>query len=752
MDYKICFTRRRRDEKYERRKEVVAHQMFIEKVLCACLIIATLSGINTVRAQQSPRGLTAADVLRVADVSDARISPDGEWVVYVVSVTEGEGRRGSLWMARAARSLQLSPMVGLSVPAPVQLNTGGVSASNPRWSPDGRRIAFAGAREGQSGIWVMSPPSSILAERQMRLVATVRETNFHIAYAGERFAWSPDGRRIAYISATDEDAATDFGAPPITSATTTTATTARGDDPRVIDRIQYKSRASFSDRLRTHIWVAEVDDAAAPPRQLTSGMFYDHAVAWHPRGDEVAFLSNRETDPDAVNNSDIYAVALDGRTRRITETRGSEYEPAWSPDGRWIAHTATTRDVTTIDSISEDTHVWIVEASSGGSRRELATGLNRRARAPRWSPDSGAVFFLAGDRGRTLIFRAGIDGSPARPLFDRFTPGTLDEESDPHDLPSRPYQISSFSLNARGVPAFAFTLGDTLHPAEVWIGDAAGKVARRATGHNDSLLRSVALVEPEDISFRSFDGTMVQGWLIKPLGMRATDSRRQPLILSIHGGPHGMYGYGFNPAFQAYAARGYGVLYLNPRGSSGYGQKFSDGTFREWGGGDYRDLMTGVDEVVRTRSWIDENRLGVTGGSYGGFMTNWIITQTPRFRAAVAVASVSNLVSFYGTSLYQDLIHAEFGGFPWDDYELLWRWSPLRYVRAVETPTMFIHGELDNDVHITQAEEMYTALRRRGVEAVFIRYPREGHSLREPRHRQDATERTLAWFDKHLKF
>ena len=236
---------------------------------------------------------------------------------------------------------------------------------------------------------------------------------------------------------------------------------------------------------------------------------------------------------------------------------------------------------------------------------------------------------------------------------------------------------------------------------------------------------------------------------MKPVGWRA--SERYPLILSIHGGPHGMYGYAFNPAFQVYAAQGYAVLYLNPRGSSGYGQKFSDGTLNEWGGGDYRDLMAGVDEALRRYSWIDRDRLGVTGGSYGGFMTNWIITQTARFKAAVSVASVSNLISFYSTSLYQDLIHAEFGGFPWDNYELLWQWSPLRYVKQALTPTLFIHGEQDNDVHITQAEEMYMALRRRGVETVFVRYPREGHGLREPKHRVDALERTLAWFDKFLK-
>jgi dipeptidyl aminopeptidase/acylaminoacyl peptidase len=293
------------------------------------------------------------------------------------------------------------------------------------------------------------------------------------------------------------------------------------------------------------------------------------------------------------------------------------------------------------------------------------------------------------------------------------------------------------------------TLGNALRPAEVWAGIGSLVPMRRLSAHNDTLMRSLRLALPEEITFQSFDGTQIQGWLMKPPA--CTSDRKCPLILSVHGGPHGMFGWSFNPAFQVYVARGYGVLYLNPRGSSGYGQKFSDGTLNEWGGGDYRDLMFGVDEALRKNSWIDGGRLGVTGGSYGGFMTNWIVTQTPRFRAGVAVASVSNLISFYSTSLYQDLIHAEFGGYPWDNFEALWQWSPLRYVRQVQTPTMFIHGELDNDVHITQAEEMYMALKRRGVETVFVRYPREGHSLREPKHRVDALERTIAWFDRFVR-
>jgi dipeptidyl aminopeptidase/acylaminoacyl peptidase len=322
------------------------------------------------------------------------------------------------------------------------------------------------------------------------------------------------------------------------------------------------------------------------------------------------------------------------------------------------------------------------------------------------------------------------------------------------------FQITSFSFGNRAVTVgrgsatetaypFVITMGNAMRPNEVWSGAGSLMPMRRLSAHNDSLLRSIRLIAPEEITFPSFDGTSIQGWSMRPPG--CSSDRKCPLILSIHGGPHGMYGWSFNANFQVYAAQGYGVLYLNPRGSSGYGQRFSDGTINEWGGGDYRDLMAGVDEALKKNSWIDPSRLGVTGGSYGGFMTNWIITQTPRFKGAVAVASLSNLISFYSTSLYQDLIHAEFGGFPWDNFEMLWQWSPLRYVRQVQTPTLFIHGENDNDVHITQAEEMYMALKRRGVEAVLVRYPREGHGLREPKHRIDALERTINWFDRYVK-
>ena len=728
------------------------------------LVIGILSGSRSLVNAQPRRPITPPDILRVAAVSDPQISPNGNWVIYTVSTVDDDKNINVLWLARADAPFtqptpiptpppgrRPPPLIEWPEPRvqPSPLLASGWSASNPRWSPDGNTIAFLANHEGVDGLWTIT-----LSRREPKLIATIQSTNFFITYAGEPFSWAPDSKRIAYISATAE--------------TPDPLTTSKTDDPKVIDRIQYKSRTALSDNKRTHVFVVDIE--RPEPRQLTTGLFYDHAVSFSPKGDEIVYLSNHESDPDANNNSDIFAVDTSGQARQITQTKGCEYDPIWSPDGKWIAYTATTRDLTTIDSVAEDTHVWVI-AASGGAGKDLTNDQDRRARSPLWSADSRYLFFLAGDKGYATIFRTDVDGGRVSRFSLFHLDGELAGVFDLSDSKYRtdsgtesnlapPFQITGFSFASRSQPTgiggsnesatpMVFILGTPLRPAELWAGFNSSPRLRRITSHNDSFIRSVRLVNPEEISFKSFDGTRIEGWLMRPLGFR--DDRKYPLILSVHGGPHGMYGWSFNASFQAYAAQGYAVLYLNPRGSSGYGQKFSDGTLSEWGGGDYKDLMLGVDEALRRYSWIDPNRLGITGGSYGGFMTNWVITQTPRFRAAVTVASLSNLISFYSTSLYQDLVHVEFNGFPWDNYDLLWQWSPLRYIRQVQTPTLFIHGENDNDVHITQAEEMYMGLKRRGVDAVLVRYPREGHGLREPKHRVDALQRTIAWFDRYLK-
>jgi dipeptidyl aminopeptidase/acylaminoacyl peptidase len=641
---------------------------------------------------QAKRAPVPEDLFAIKDVGDARISPDGSQVVYTVTSMDRDrnGYISNLWLVPTGGG------------TPTQITTGEASDSTPRWSPDGKKIAFASSRDGKSALWIVD-----LATKEARMLTLWERSNFFLSKAGEMFCWSPDGKEIAFVAAEKP-------------------AQAESTDPRVITRLQYKTRTSFSDNLRSHIFIVTVEDGKV--RQLTRGKSDEHSISWSPQGNEILFLSNRAVDPDANLNYDIFAVEVTrGKERRITDTPGVEFSPVWSPDGSYIAYTATKRKVTTIDSVAEDAHVWVIGAR-GGEGVEVSASLDRRASAPQWSADGEQVLFLAGDRGRTLVYRVSRDGGDVIPMFEKQA------------------QISSFSVSKTA--KVVFLMGDESTPAEIYGQQKSGELMR-ITSINTELVESLSLAKPENIRFKSFDGTEVEGWLMRPANL--IEGKKCPMILTIHGGPHGMYGYSFSHVNQVYAARGYAVLYLNPRGSTGYGQKFSDGTINEWGGGDYQDLMKGVDYALEKYKWIDENRLGVTGGSYGGFMTNWVITQTPRFKVAIASASLSNLISFYATSLYQDLIHVEFKGAPWDNYDLLWKYSPIRYVKNVSTPTMFIHGEQDNDVHITQAEEMYMALRRRGIDTVMVRYPREGHGLREPVHRLDQITRMLGWFDRFIK-
>jgi dipeptidyl aminopeptidase/acylaminoacyl peptidase len=553
-------------------------------------------------------------------------------------------------------------------------------AANLRWARDGRRLAL---RAG-TAVWVYDA-----ASQKFTKVCDAYRGNAFLSHSGNSLSWSPDGSGIAFAGTLEPAPAP--------------------GDPIIISRVLYKSRTALSDNRRSHIYV--VGTSGGAPRAVTSGDHDEHSIDWAATG-EIIFLSNRAADADAKFNYDIFAIdPASGRERQITRTPGVEMNPVVSPDGKRIAYIATTRAVTTIDSVAEDTHVWTIPLA-GGVAEERNRQLDRRSFAPAWV--DGEVAYLAHDRGRTLPFRG------AHPLFNADA------------------QVSSFAAAAG---TFVFTMSDPTSVPEIYTLKGS-KPARLTDIHRGVIDDAVA---PDTMRFHSFDGTPVEGWIYLPPG-----TGRTPLILSVHGGPHSSFGYGFNPRVQAHASRGYATLMINPRGSAGYGQKFADGCLNDWGGGDYRDLMAGVDYALEKYPRLDPRRMVVTGPSYGGYMTNWIVTQTNRFRAAVAVASISNLISFYATSLYQDLVHVEFNGYPWEstNFERLWERSPLRHVRNVRTPVLFIHGERDNDVHITQAEEMYTALRQRGIEAVLARYPREGHGFSEPKHNADALERTLDWFDR----
>jgi dipeptidyl aminopeptidase/acylaminoacyl peptidase len=692
---------------------------------------------------QSKRGFLPTDLSLLKEVSDAQISPDGSKIVFTVSETLAD-------RARSVSHLWIVPAPGGE---PKRLTTNDATESTPRWSPDGRWIAFYSNRDNRDGLW-MVPAEGGAPQPLIR----VYRTNFFLNKAGESFCWAPDGKSIAFLSsievlgetpaiaAADKDRAP-AGVPaaalrplsreeidklPIEvremlfraqgqamglrpQSPIENALSPIPDDPRVITRLQYKSRTSFSDNLQSHIFVYDL--ASRQVRQITTGLAYEHSLSWSPKGDEIAFVSNREPDPDKINNTDLFTVNVKTfALRQLTKTKGCEWQPVFSPDGASIAYLATKRELTTIDSVAEDTHAFVLPAA-GGEAKE--TNLDRRTTAIKWTGNS--LLLLYGDSGKSI----------------------LKQEGSAKELSNRNAQITGFSVARNG--AVAFVASDETHPAEVF--SATPEVAQ-VTAFNQVIGDSIHARGYREFKFDN-DGVAVQGWLVPPMDL--DEKKKYPLVLLIHGGPHGMHGYGFNSGAQAMAAHGYAVLMINPRGSSGYGQKFADGCVGDWGGGDYRDLMKGVDEALAKWPFLDKDRLAVTGGSYGGYMTNWAVTQTNRFKAAVTLASLSNLISFYSTSLYQDLVHAEFNGFPWNNYELLWERSPLKHIAKAETPLLLLHGEQDNDVHITQAEEMFTALKMRGIDTVFVRYPREGHGFREPRHREDSLARTLQWFDRYLK-
>ncbi len=679
--------------------------------------LCVLGGLGVTAAPslaQRP-GLASADLFRLASVGDVQVSPDGTRVAYTVIRNDRPGRP-------YAQVFVMDLATGRSS----RLGGDGDAVSGARWAPEGRAIAYFGREGGKAWLLVSrfdgSPPERL---------APVEDTNHPLPSAGERLTWSPDGRQIAFISATPGPETDD----------------ANGD-PMVIARYLYKPTASegltrFNDNRRLHIFL--VDLATRAVRQLTDGVYYEHSLDWSPRGDEIAFVSNREPDPDRVFNYDLFVVRVaDGAVRRLTATKNAEYRPAWSPDGQTLAYQGTTRDLTSSETTMEDTHIWLIGADGTG-RRELGR-LDNRQGAPEWTPEGRAVLATVQERGSVRLYRFPVDGGEPAVV----APGA-----------SEPGRVGAWSV---GGDVLAYALETVGAPAELFV-QRGGAAPVRATRLNADLLGARTLGEVEAIRFRSSDGLEVEAFLTKPVGL--DPSRKYPLIAMIKGGPHGQQGPTFNAKAQVYAAHGFAVLMVNYRGSTGYGQRFADAIFSDQNGGEANDVLAGVDAALARYPWLDAGRLGVEGGSYGGQLTNWLITQTDRFKAAIPAAGISNLVSFNYMAYYHDYLAVEFGRFPHQAWppgarppgageamhlmDFLWMRSPLRYVSRVKTPTLFIHGENDNDVPIAEAEQFYIALKDVGVETVMVRYPREGHGIRETRHVVDVIDRSLAWYDRHFR-
>ncbi|QNF33518.1 S9 family peptidase [Adhaeribacter swui] len=641
------------------------------------------------------------DIFEIRTLSGIKISPDGSKIVYVKTVSDLNHNTRQDYIVLTSTSDNKSEIL--------------TQGSSPVWSPDGLSIAYHASQNGSSGIWIYS-----LQDHTTRFLTEVYESSYFINHLTQTdFCWSPDGQYIAYVSTV----------PP-------TVPEAQDNQIMVVNRLLYKTKGGwgrpfFADAYTSHIWIIPVK--GGEPQIITPGDYNEHSISWSPDSTQIVFISNHTADPDNNQNCDLWTVSIQTKKiEKLTNHAGTAFQPAWSPDGKYIAYLATTSAISTNDSPADDTQLYIVPATSG-SPQCLTQTLDRRIENIQWHPLGDWVYFTAGNQGSTSLYRASISTGE----IEKILAGNS--------------QVQEYSLTADG-DALAYILTDITHPSEIFLKKTSEPSPIQITDENKDLLDKWALQEVKEFWFNSFDGTPVQGWLMPPCSLQ--DSKKYPLILVIHGGPHNMFGYSFDPFMQLLAAHGYGVLFMNPRGSSGYGQAFSRGTVLNWGGGDYKDLMLGLDYAVATNSWIDEGNLGVTGQSYGGYMTNWIITQTNRFKAAVVDGGISNLISFAGTSLYHSLMESEFNGSVYNNFPLLWQWSPLRHVKNVKTPTLFLHGTKDNEVPVTQAEEMYVALKKLGVTASFVQYLEEGHGWRpdlQPKSRYDLYSRVLNWFDEFIK-
>jgi len=665
------------------------------KLIAAALLAAAMIA----QAPANARNFVLDDVLSIKDASSARISPDGAQIAYVETrnvIDKDEKRSGIFIVAREGG-------------APRRMTAESYSASDPQWSPDGRFLSFIAARDDLD-----ENAAAQVYTLDLKGGDALRYSN--VPQGVEAHLWSPAGGRMLLVIR-DESAA----------AKEARLAREKGEDeiarPWIIDRRQFKEDGvGYLDRARAHLYV--LDERDGEPRQITFGDYEDSEPQWSPNGAAVAFVSNRTIEPDGNDNVDIWVVPSDAKQkavkpRKLTANEGPDRAPSWSPDGKRIAYVSSTEPKLLWYSTN---HLAVLDVDSGESRL-VTQKLDRNIDQPRFSASGESVIATIEDNAEQLVAEIALATGEARRLIDGAN------------------TVFEFDLHPSGAIAAPVSRPDL--PGEIFF--YADNKLTQATHINEAALKDVKFSTPLNVTFKSADGAAIQGFIYPP----TSGKKKAPGFLFIHGGPTGQYDHSFDRTAQIFAANGYAVIMPNPRGSTGWGRDFAAALFADWGGVDFGDVMAATDDAV-ARGLVDEKRLVVGGWSYGGILTDHVITKTNRFKAAISGASEVVYVGNYGHDIYQLEWETELG-LPWENREAWEKITPFYDVAKVTTPTLVIGGKEDWNVPIVNSEQLYQALKRLGVPTELVVYPGEDHSIDRPSFIKDRLQRYLDWYGRYVK-
>jgi dipeptidyl aminopeptidase/acylaminoacyl peptidase len=660
---------------------------------------------------QTKHPFTFEDMMALKRVEEPVVSPDGRWIVFsVVHVNlEANTRTRHIWLAAVqggeARQITSDP----------------AGEMRPRWSPDGKRLLYVSAKEGGSQVWITdfdSASGTISAARKLTSISS----------GADGALWSPDGKNILFVSSVYPDCSDDACNQQRDDATSKSKVKAK-----VFTHLLFRHWTGYTEFKRSHLFVIPADGGVA--RDLTPG---DHDVppfnlggqdlyTFSTDSKEIAFTSNIDEVEATSTNNEIFVVPVSGGTpKKISTSPGADGTPLYSPDGKYIAWRMQLRP-----GYESDRFRLVLYERSSGKITNLTENFDRWVESFVWSPDSQSIYFSAEDKGESPIYRMPIAG------------GTPVEVVRGHN--------DDVAITPDGATLF-FTRMSAKAPNEIYAFDLAGnaKTARPVTKINDAVLSQIQMSDLEPFWFTGAERAQVQGFVVKPPNF--SPAQKYPVKFLIHGGPQGAWGdswtYRWNA--QLFAANGYVVVMINPRGSTGYGQKFIDDINRDWGGRAYADLMTGLDYVERTYSYVDKNRECALGASYGGYMVNWIMGHTNRFKCLVSHDGIFNTESAFGTTEELWFPTWEFGGTPWTARAAYRRWSPSEFAANFKTPTLVVHSQLDYRLDVSEGFQLFTTLQMLKVPSKMLYFPDEGHWIMKPQNSQLWYKTVNEWVDSYV--